>query len=269
VSRGPAEALGPLEEALAAARAVGEPGLESSVLLGLALCRGFTDDLDGAGSALRECIDLTDAAGEVHVRSYALAALGMVTLLRDDPEVAAELAREALAMTTDLDDRLATALVVEVLGCAAAGRRRPERAATLLGAADTMWSSLGIDPDAVPYLSTYRTLIEQRAGIDRQAARFRAAFRKGADLGEEQVLAHALEQAPVEEAEQEQVALTRRELEVAHLVGAGLSNRAIAEQLGISQRTVESHVDHVLRKLGFGSRTQVAAWVVERQTRRP
>ena len=271
VSRGPAEALVPLEEALAAARAVGDPGLESTVLLGLALCRGFADDLEGAGSALRECIDVTDAAGEVHVRSYALAALGMVTLRRGDPEVAADLAREALAMTTDLEDRLATALVVEVLGCAAAGRRRPERAATLLGAADTMWRSLGLDPDAVPYLPAYRTHVEQQAGIDRQAARFRAAFRKGADLGEEQVLAHALEQAPVEEAEheQEQVALTRRELEVAHLVGAGLSNRAIAEQLGISQRTVESHVDHVLRKLGFGSRTQVAAWVVERQTRRP
>jgi non-specific serine/threonine protein kinase len=137
-----------------------------------------------------------------------------------------------------------------------------------------MWRSLGVDPDAVPYLSAYRTLIEQQAGIDRQATPFRSAFRTGADLGEEQVLAHALEQAPVEqapveEAAEEQVSLTRRELEVAHLVGAGLSNRAIAEQLGISQRTVESHVDHVLRKLGFGSRTQVAAWVVERQTRRP
>jgi non-specific serine/threonine protein kinase len=31
---------------------------------------------------------------------------------------------------------------------------------------------------------------------------------------------------------------------------------------------VESHVDHILRKLGFGSRTQVAAWVAEREARR-
>jgi non-specific serine/threonine protein kinase len=51
-------------------------------------------------------------------------------------------------------------------------------------------------------------------------------------------------------------------------VGCGLTNREIAEQLGISQRTVESHVDHTLRKLGFGSRTQVAAWVAEREARR-
>jgi non-specific serine/threonine protein kinase len=82
------------------------------------------------------------------------------------------------------------------------------------------------------------------------------------------VVAAALEQPPAEEPSEEPVALTRRELEVSRLVGAGLSNRAIAEQLGISQRTVESHVDHVLRKLGFGSRTQVAAWVVEKEGRR-
>lgn len=267
VSRGPAEALLPLEEALTAARTVGDRPLESSVLLLMALCRGSAGDLGGAGSALQECVAVSEAVGEVHVRSYALAALGTVSLLRGDPGVAADLEREALEITADLGDRLATAVVVEALAWAAAGQRRLERAATLLGAADTMWRHLGVDPDAVPYLSALRRRSEEQAGIDRQAAGSRAAFRQGADLSDEQVLALALEQTPVEEAAEEQVALTRRELEVAHLVGAGLSNRAIAEQLGISQRTVESHVDHVLRKLGFGSRTQVAAWVVERQTR--
>ncbi|MGE5720006.1 MAG: LuxR C-terminal-related transcriptional regulator, partial [Nocardioidaceae bacterium] len=35
-----------------------------------------------------------------------------------------------------------------------------------------------------------------------------------------------------------------------------------------SQRTVESHVENILRKLGFGSRTQVVGWVLERDARR-
>jgi DNA-binding NarL/FixJ family response regulator len=61
--------------------------------------------------------------------------------------------------------------------------------------------------------------------------------------------------------------LTRREWDVASLVARGLSNRQIAEQLVVSQRTVDTHVSHVLRKLGLGSRAQLAVWVVEHRRR--
>jgi DNA-binding CsgD family transcriptional regulator len=54
--------------------------------------------------------------------------------------------------------------------------------------------------------------------------------------------------------------LTRRESEVAALVGEGLTNRQIARRLTISERTAESHVQHVLMKLGFSSRSQIAVW---------
>ncbi|MCF6429274.1 response regulator transcription factor, partial [Amycolatopsis tucumanensis] len=55
--------------------------------------------------------------------------------------------------------------------------------------------------------------------------------------------------------------LTARESEIAALVAKGLSNRQIAGQLVISQRTAETHVEHILAKLGFTSRSQIAAWV--------
>ena len=163
----PAEALTPLEQAVGAARTAGDRPLESSALLVLALCRSFAGDLDGAGTALRACVDLTGPAGEVHVRSYALAALGMLALLRGDADAATDLERQALAMKMDLGDRSATAFVLEVMAWVAAAERRPERAATLLGAADSLWRHLGVDPDAVPYLSVNRRRSEQRAGIDR------------------------------------------------------------------------------------------------------
>ncbi len=56
--------------------------------------------------------------------------------------------------------------------------------------------------------------------------------------------------------------LSKREQEVAVLVADGLANRTIAEHLFISERTVESHVQNILNKLGFHTRTQVAAWAV-------
>lgn len=55
--------------------------------------------------------------------------------------------------------------------------------------------------------------------------------------------------------------LSPREREVAELVTQGLSDREISARLVISQRTAESHVAHILNKLGFSSRVQVAAYV--------
>jgi non-specific serine/threonine protein kinase len=55
--------------------------------------------------------------------------------------------------------------------------------------------------------------------------------------------------------------LTAREREIARLVADGLGNHDIAERLVISEGTVEVHVKHILSKLGFRSRTQVAGWV--------
>jgi DNA-binding CsgD family transcriptional regulator/sugar lactone lactonase YvrE len=56
--------------------------------------------------------------------------------------------------------------------------------------------------------------------------------------------------------------LTRREREVAILVGQGLTNREIATRLFISERTAESHVEQIRGKLGFHTRVQIATWVV-------
>jgi DNA-binding CsgD family transcriptional regulator len=59
--------------------------------------------------------------------------------------------------------------------------------------------------------------------------------------------------------------LTRREREIAGYVAQGLTNQEIATRLVISKRTADSHVHHMLTKLGFTNRAQIAAWVAERR----
>jgi DNA-binding CsgD family transcriptional regulator len=61
--------------------------------------------------------------------------------------------------------------------------------------------------------------------------------------------------------------LSAREEDVAALVAEGLSNRQIASRLHLSERTVENHVTHILTKLGFDSRTRIAAWYATRPRR--
>jgi DNA-binding CsgD family transcriptional regulator len=58
--------------------------------------------------------------------------------------------------------------------------------------------------------------------------------------------------------------LTARERTVAALIMQGKSDRQIAEELVLSKRTVGTHVTNILNKLGFSSRTQIAAWAVEK-----
>ena len=58
--------------------------------------------------------------------------------------------------------------------------------------------------------------------------------------------------------------LTKRENEVLKQLAFGLSNKEIAQALGISYETAKEHVQHILRKIGVTDRTQAAVWAVRR-----
>jgi DNA-binding NarL/FixJ family response regulator len=102
------------------------------------------------------------------------------------------------------------------------------------------------------------------AEADDVAAAIRAAHRDEVHLdpAAARILARGMrtrvEQQPVE-------ALTERELEVLSLVGHGRSNKEIATDLGITERTARTHVSNILGKLDLQSRTQAALYAVERK----
>jgi len=91
-----------------------------------------------------------------------------------------------------------------------------------------------------------------------------------AEAGEAMIdsaVAARLVEALVEVRGDEGPKLTRREQEVLELIGRGLANKRIALELGIAEKTVKTHVGHVLAKLGVSDRTQAALYV-ERSGRR-
>ena len=59
--------------------------------------------------------------------------------------------------------------------------------------------------------------------------------------------------------------LTPSEMRVLELIGEGMSNREIAERLGVAEKTVKNHITSLLAKMGLQRRTQVAAWVAARK----
>ncbi len=92
----------------------------------------------------------------------------------------------------------------------------------------------------------------------------------------EQVIAYALSEDPsdnpiaaeISPSDKSSALLSQREWEVATLIAAGHANREAASKLAIAQRTVDTHVSHMLTKLGFTSRAQIIALVEEQQLRK-
>ena len=98
-------------------------------------------------------------------------------------------------------------------------------------------------------------------------SKFARANEEGRLLSFDEAVRLALNETPLPESV-ERVAstsagdrLTPREVQVAELISRGMSNKEIAASLVISQRTAETHVEHILTKLGLTSRTQVVAWI--------
>jgi non-specific serine/threonine protein kinase len=93
------------------------------------------------------------------------------------------------------------------------------------------------------------------------AHRFNDAWSAGRALAADEALTQALALVGAQDTGPDaREQLTSREREVAQLVASGLTNRQLAAQLIISERTVDRHIENILRKLGCASRAQIAVW---------
>ncbi|MGW4488322.1 ATP-binding protein [Amycolatopsis sp. NPDC004368] len=200
--------------------------------------------------------------GERWARSYLKWSQGLDQWLRGDFAAAQATALDSLRDHRTFDPSLGTALMTELLAWIAASRSEFERAAQLIGASESLWRRTGTQlsafgPKLTGYHSACRARLEQ-AMTPRERS---AAEQAGARQTPAGVIAYALaERAAAASPESEPAALTSRQQEIAELISKGLTSRQIAAALVISVRTVESHIDNIMTRLGFGSRSQIASW---------
>ncbi len=234
-------------------------------------------DIQRALAYAKECTDLCERTGERWCLSYALYVQGGCALMSGDAGQAAALVRESLRIKRGFNDTLGIAMTCDVLAGCAIFEGRAERAARLFGAARRIWRTLGAPMFGKGYATIHAMGVDhvrQVLGTDVYAA----ASAEGAMLDIEAMIAYALEEEatapPATEGRAVALAardpwepLTKRERDIARLVAEGLPNREIAARLVIAKRTVETHIEHILAKLDFSSRVQIAAWAAERRQR--
>jgi predicted ATPase/DNA-binding CsgD family transcriptional regulator len=177
---------------------------------------------------------------------------------------------EALQILPGRGDRLLTAYALETLAWVTTGQRAFETSARLLGAAESARRAMGCAIAGLGHLNGPHQECEGAVRQEIGDGAFDTAYRRGAALGTDEAVALVFQahkgSAPPAPREPEQGSLTRRERQIAELVEQGMSNKEIASTLVIAQRTAETHVEHILSKLGFHRRAQIAAWSSVRRT---
>lgn len=214
-----------------------------------------------------------------------------ITVLVVDDQTAV---REALAAVLDLQPDL------RVVGTAADGAQAVQAAATLAPAVVLMDLTMPVmdgaeatrrileqpDPPAVVVLTTYadeawilaalgagaRGYLTKDAGRADIARAVRAAAAGQAVLDpavQRRLVAAAVTGHHPPAADDEAVVLTPRETEVLALIGEGLSNRAIAERLFVSEATVKTHINNLFAKARLPDRAAAVRWAIARGLARP
>ncbi len=209
-----------------------------------------------AAEPAREALEYAESIGETWMRSHALWALALAAFVRADLAAAEQCTRDALAVEAAFDDPIGTCLMLEMLAWIDGRRGASRRAAMLLGAAATQWRRIGSDITALgPQLAAHHDVCVRDVRGALGTRMFARISEDSARLTPAEVLAQSLQPA-----ESGSPSLSRREQDVAAGVHRGLSNREIADELVLSTRTVDTHVQRIFTKLGVSSRAQLAAW---------
>ncbi|MFJ3640234.1 ATP-binding protein [Streptomyces sp. NPDC090108] len=263
------EAVADLSVALDELRATGtELDVALATLrLGMAYALGGRTD-----AALTVLGELTEPAGgdrtDSYVQGCAHGYLTVAHLAAGAVEEAARTGRRAVELHDLRDGVLDLAVTLDAVAWTAVAQGRHRRAALILGGVDAPYDLLDRRRAlGNPLLTRLHEQALRTAGDALGGTELERLRRQGARLPREQLVAFALSDEdmppdlPARPRPSGSDGLTRREREVATLIAKGMTNREIAQDLVISKRTADAHVEHILAKLGFSSRSQIAALI--------
>jgi predicted ATPase/DNA-binding CsgD family transcriptional regulator len=191
-----------------------------------------------------------------------LAGLGRLAMEQGELGQAREHLAESLQLSLTAGSRIGIARGLSAFAALAVTEGRPGRAVLLAAAVTALREAAHLPP--VPGARTQRYL-DAAAGLGRPVVD--RLWAEGLELTSRAAVELALDDhdprpdaGPPEQLAGRTGQLTAREREVVALIAAGRSNKAIAQELFISPATAARHVANILAKLGFSSRSQVAAW---------
>jgi predicted ATPase/DNA-binding CsgD family transcriptional regulator len=265
-SGGYADAATKLERGLRLSRELGDKWLTGAVLCQLGALARYQGDYARAAAVYHEGLAVMRETGDNWAVGYALRGLGRVQFDQRRYEQAAIHFAEGLGLCHEMGDRWVAGSCLDGVAWVACAARDFQRAARLLGAAEGLRKAIGLERSQLDQSIFNQQCDAARAGLGR--APFAAMWTEGETMPLDQAIRYALEPIlPAANGAKKPAGaaspLARREREVASLIAAGLSNREIAARLVISERTAETHVQHILNKLGVNSRAQIAAWAVQ------
>jgi non-specific serine/threonine protein kinase len=269
------EAATYLDRSLRTARDADLRAVEIGPLFMLAALHYVSGDLEAARAEGEACLALVRELGNLKTLATTVSALSLLDVDLGDAAAARAHLDEALSIVSRTGDVVTTALVLDACARFAEHGDEHERCLLLAAGAARLREATGAGPVVI-----VQSLVEQAVDRARDALgsqRAESAWLRGGEveLGEMLEIAAGRRPRAVRPAtgpaagvtahgRGEREPLTGREREVAELIAEGLSNRDIAARLFIGHRTVETHVENILNKLGFKSRSEVAAWVGRR-----
>jgi ATP/maltotriose-dependent transcriptional regulator MalT len=227
---------------------------------GLSLLRLAQGEIDAAAASIRSVLldTRTQAA-----RARMLAAAVEILLAAGDLENARATATELSTIGSAIGASLLNAASAQATGAVLLAEGDVEGAATLLCRASEIWRDL-----EMPYEEAHTCLLmarvcERRGDQEGRRLDVEAARRLFKQLNAECCLARIGEQ-PKRPTSDAVGSLSEREAQVLRLIASGKTNRAIAEELFISDKTVARHVSNIFDKLGVSSRSAATAWAYQR-----